>query len=1035
MTVHGRVSEYLDGALGADVEAAFLAHLADCAECQEELDAEVQLRDREDAARDASGSPEHELHGRAGEYLDGNVDREAEAAFLHHIAACVLCQRGLHDEIQLRDREDALRDGAATARGDRVSAPSVAAETSLRSRLRRRRAVLIAGIIVVTAAAAAMVMLIMVPPGPVPTTSEPLALVLNPTRAVEIRLSYHAAARHRSYDTMRGDASTSEPIPPAVIAQLDAAGDCHGVATAYLLLGAWGLADEQYRRCPVGVADIDADRAGLEVLRSKFDSALELTQPVLDTAPDHPVALWNRALALHRLGLGLSAAAAFERVATLEQSRDPEWAHEASERAANARAEFDRMRTDHEEVERLGKEMARGGRPLERALAIRVPARSRLWLHNALRTATSAARLDELAPLAAAIEGLQGEGLGRYVAQARTRLSPDQAIAAAGYRAIVVERRAVDHREWANWLAVATRAKVDDVILGARIVARRLDGTPSAEQLAAATHDPWFERAVELLRARAALEAGRIEEATARLTALQVYCPPGATSYRCLDLAVALARLTRDRHLPSEAKRHALTALALSRTLAEWPQRAQALTLAGDAERFGGDFGSARAYYEEAIRSREPCDARELTFTVAEMLYQDHRLAQARALAAAAPRCDKTPSAVEVAALARLLRTGHMVADRATVLAEIARARAAPTLARDWVFFDFLVEWLAIDDDIAVRERLAPIRDAAQRLEGSDRKKVTLWVDGALFADAARRGSWTDALAIVARARGVPPPSRCALAIGADDFRFAVVALGPDGAVSGRYERDLPRPEEWLAPEPMRRALAGCEDVVVLALPPWLGIGPILDASTPWHYVLGPSRSPVAGPPRHVVIADPVPPPSAELAPLTPRAWPPPSGADETVTGLAATPERVLAVISDATLVEIHGHAIWLDRLEAPVLALSPGTDGWTLDAARISTAALKRAPIVVLADCSGGVAARFEHDAWGLPGAFRTAGARAVIASLAAIPDRDAAAFFDALIAQLSRDVSPASALARIRAEKMRGDPTSWMRHVVVFQ
>jgi hypothetical protein len=222
----------------------------------------------------------------------------------------------------------------------------------------------------------------------------------------------------------------------------------------------------------------------------------------------------------------------------------------------------------------------------------------------------------------------------------------------------------------------------------------------------------------------------------------------------------------------------------------------------------------------------------------------------------------------------------------------------------------------------------------------------------------------------------------------------------------------------------------------VLALPPWLGIGPVLDSSTPWYYALGASRTTAASPHRHVVIADPVPPPSAELSPLGTRTWPsPPAGPDALITGPAATPERVLAAISDATLVEIHSHAITPDPLDAPVLALSPGSAGWTLDAARIKTSGLSASPVIVLADCSGGVAARFQHEAWGLPLAFRTAGARAVIASLAPIPDREAAAFFDAVVALLKDGVSPASAVARVRAEKMRGDPASWVRQVVVFQ
>ncbi len=52
-----QVGAYLDGALAADAETRFLDHLVDCAACQAELHAEVQLRDREDALRAAAPTP------------------------------------------------------------------------------------------------------------------------------------------------------------------------------------------------------------------------------------------------------------------------------------------------------------------------------------------------------------------------------------------------------------------------------------------------------------------------------------------------------------------------------------------------------------------------------------------------------------------------------------------------------------------------------------------------------------------------------------------------------------------------------------------------------------------------------------------------------------------------------------------------------------------------------------------------------------------------------------------------------------------
>src|ERR1044071_6838840 len=99
MTAHGHASDYLDGVLDMEQEAAFLDHLARCEDCQRELEAEVQLRDREDAVRGGPSVDQHPEHGRAGEYLDGALGGERAAAFLAHLAACTPCQDDLHDEV------------------------------------------------------------------------------------------------------------------------------------------------------------------------------------------------------------------------------------------------------------------------------------------------------------------------------------------------------------------------------------------------------------------------------------------------------------------------------------------------------------------------------------------------------------------------------------------------------------------------------------------------------------------------------------------------------------------------------------------------------------------------------------------------------------------------------------------------------------------------------------------------------------------------------------------------------------------------
>jgi hypothetical protein len=57
------------------------------------------------------------------------------------------------------------------------------------------------------------------------------------------------------------------------------------------------------------------------------------------------------------------------------------------------------------------------------------------------------------------------------------------------------------------------------------------------------------------------------------------------------------------------------------------------------------------------------------------------------------------------------------------------------------------------------------------------------------------------------------------------------------------------------------------------------------------------------------------------------------------------------------------------------------------------------------------------------------------VIAALVPVPDAEAGTVFAAIGDAIAGGEVPAAAVARLRAEKIRQDPTSWMRHVVVFE
>jgi hypothetical protein len=219
-------------------------------------------------------------------------------------------------------------------------------------------------------------------------------------------------------------------------------------------------------------------------------------------------------------------------------------------------------------------------------------------------------------------------------------------------------------------------------------------------------------------------------------------------------------------------------------------------------------------------------------------------------------------------------------------------------------------------------------------------------------------------------------------------------------------------------------------------LPPLVGAPDLLPADMAWSYRVSP-RPAAGGEPgaaHRVVITDVVPPASLGLAALRP--YPRADQGDALVLrGVEASPARVRRELADATLVEFHVHGMDdLARSDVPLLALSPGDDGeWALTAEVVRATRLARAPVILLADCHAGRLAR--HEAWGLPIAFLTAGARAVLASPELVADADAPAFFAAVRQRLAAGDPPAAALRAARQPVLAADPDSWVRSVMIFE
>ncbi|HWE26491.1 MAG TPA: CHAT domain-containing protein, partial [Polyangia bacterium] len=141
--------------------------------------------------------------------------------------------------------------------------------------------------------------------------------------------------------------------------------------------------------------------------------------------------------------------------------------------------------------------------------------------------------------------------------------------------------------------------------------------------------------------------------------------------------------------------------------------------------------------------------------------------------------------------------------------------------------------------------------------------------------------------------------------------------------------------------------------------------------------------------------------------------------------------------LGDAGEIELNAHGlIDLDLSDTWLLALSPDAAGnFALTAADLEKQPLRNRPLVVLAACNAGRAAPYLHEPWGLPMALIVAGARAVFASSEAIPDANAGAFFDAVLARSAHGESPAVALRDERLAWLHKDAGRWTRYVLLFQ
>ncbi len=148
-----------------------------------------------------------------------------------------------------------------------------------------------------------------------------------------------------------------------------------------------------------------------------------------------------------------------------------------------------------------------------------------------------------------------------------------------------------------------------------------------------------------------------------------------------------------------------------------------------------------------------------------------------------------------------------------------------------------------------------------------------------------------------------------------------------------------------------------------------------------------------------------------------------------------ATPARVLEAMRGAGFVEfaVHGQ-IDAQVPDGAMLMLSEDRDrAYALSAATLRSTRLQGRPLVILGACHAGAGSDMRDEPWSLPRAMVEAGARAVIASRAELPDAEASQFFEGVRHRVEAGSSPRVALRDERLAWIKnGRP--WVREVVAF-